>query len=334
MDLQDLLNHGSLTIESLTADINNLPFVPTRIRGMGLFTEQPINTTIALIGISNSKLTLVPNVPRGAPSQPKSLDDKTAKPFRVPHLPQRSTVMADSLQGARTFGASGQSEIDSAARRVTALNGKHRRDLDFTIEYHRLGAIKGLILDADGSTMFDLYTEFGVAQQTEDFALGTDTTKVLTKTTSVLRKIEKALDGIKPAGVHAFVGSAWFDKFISHPKVERAYERFQEGAKLRSDNRSGFEFGGIVFEEYQGDYGGVVQVAPNEGYAFPIGVPDMFITRFAPADYIETVNTDGLPYYSKAEPMKFNKGIEMESQSNPLNLNTRPAAVVKLTSST
>ncbi len=57
----------------------------------------------------------------------------------------------------------------------------------------------------------------------------------------------------------------------------------------------------------------------------------MFITRYAPADYVETVNTVGIPYYSKAEAMRFNKGIELESQSNPLNLNTRPGAVVRLT---
>ncbi len=149
MDLQALLESGALSIEALTADINELPHTPTRIGDMRLFSEEGIDTTIALIGLSDDKLTLVPNVPRGSPSQPKQLGPKNAKPFLVPHLPQRSTVMADSLQGARTFGKQG-SEVEAAAAKVVALNGKHRRDLDYTIEYHRLGAIKGLILDADG----------------------------------------------------------------------------------------------------------------------------------------------------------------------------------------
>lgn len=331
MDLATLLALGVLQIDQLTADINDLPFTPTRIRDMGLFEEQGITTTVAMIGLDGSKLTLVPAVPRGSPSQPKAIGPKSAKPFIVPHLPQRSTVMADQLQGARSFGANGASELESAAERVTALNVVHRRDLDFTIEYHRLGAIKGTILDADGSELFDLYDEFGVTQPTEGFALATATTKVLTKTMSAKRKIEAALGGIRPAGFHAFVGSEWLDKFVEHENVIRAYERYQEGAKLRSDNRSGFEFGGVVFEEYQGSYGGANLITANEGYMFPIGVPGMFITRFAPADYVETVNTVGLPYYSKTELMDFGKGVMLESQSNPLNLNTRPGAVVKLT---
>lgn len=331
MDLQELLALGALSIESLTADINNLPFTPTRIGEMKLFEERGIDTTVALIGLNGDSLVLVPNVPRGAPAQPKAVTPKTAKPFMVPHLPQRSTVMADSLQGARTFGAGGTSEVESAAQRIIALNVIHRRDLDFTIEYHRLGAIKGIILDHDGTEIFDLYDEFGVVQPTQAMALGTDTTKVRTNIMGAKRKVETALGGVRPSGFHAFVGSTFMDKLVDHPNVIKAYERWQEGAKLRSDNRSGFEFGGVVFEEYEGSYGGTSLVAADEGYLFPIGVPNMFITRYAPADYIETVNTIGLPYYSKTHPMEFNKGVQLESQSNPLNLNTRPGAVVKLT---
>ena len=62
----------------------------------------------------------------------------------------------------------------------------------------------------------------------------------------------------------------------------------------------------------------------------PLGVPDMFLTRFAPADYLETVRGIGLPYYTKTAPMRMNKGIQLESQSNPLNINTRPDAVIRL----
>ena len=50
-----------------------------------------------------------------------------------------------------------------------------------------------------------------------------------------------------------------------------------------------------------------------------------------PANYMETVNTIGLPYYAKQEPMDFDKGIEVETQSNPIHLCTRPAAICKLT---
>ena len=39
--------------------------------------------------------------------------------------------------------------------------------LDPTIEYQRVGALKGIILNGDGSTLYNLFTEFGVTPPTE-----------------------------------------------------------------------------------------------------------------------------------------------------------------------
>ena len=57
------------------------------------------------------------------------------------------------------------------------------------------------------------------------------------------------------------------------------------------------------------------------------------MSRFAPAPYNETVNTVGLPYYAKAKEMEFGKGVEVEAQSNPLNICLRPTALVEVTTS-
>ena len=57
----------------------------------------------------------------------------------------------------------------------------------------------------------------------------------------------------------------------------------------------------------------------------------MFQIAYAPGDYMETVNTVGSPYYANQRMMDFNKGVELESQSNPIVLNTLPEAVIELT---
>ena len=64
---------------------------------------------------------------------------------------------------------------------------------------------------------------------------------------------------------------------------------------------------------------------------FPMGIPGLFLTRFAPANYIEALNTKGLPKYAKAapDPSGFNKFINLEAQSNPLNLCTKPLVLRK-----
>ncbi|MFK1435856.1 major capsid protein [Pseudomonas aeruginosa] len=69
-------------------------------------------------------------------------------------------------------------------------------------------------------------------------------------------------------------------------------------------------------------------VATESGHARP---PDLFISAFAQADYMEVVNTEGLPYYAKLEHLPFDKGVAGEAQSNPLHLCTRPLAVRELT---
>ena len=58
-------------------------------------------------------------------------------------------------------------ELSPAASKVVNWIGAQNRPsevslvLDPTLEYQRLGAVKGVILNADGSTMYDLFSEFG-----------------------------------------------------------------------------------------------------------------------------------------------------------------------------
>ncbi|TAA42473.1 major capsid protein [Pseudoxanthomonas winnipegensis] len=328
MDLQELVNTGVLSAPELTATINNLPKTPTRIAEMNLFQEQGlVGTDIVPVGIKDQKLVLVPNVPRGAPAQPKRLKPANMTLFKTGHLPQRSTIMADTLLNAFNQADPSQAGIEAV---VAAHLAVHRRDNDYTIEYQRLGALKGKILDADGSEIYDLYDEFGVSQITLQMALGNKDTKVLAKVLAIKRAIEKELGGVPYTGIHVFVGAGFFDGLTTHDQTQKAYDRWQDGAALRDDNRTDFKFGGVTFEEVSGGFGETPIVPEDEGLAFPVGVPDQFITRFAPGDYLEAVKGVGLPYYSKSEPLRMNKGIDLESQSNPLNLNTRPRTSIKL----
>ena len=327
MDIATLLALGVLSPGELNAYINNLPRQPTRIAEMGLFKEAGLNgTTFVKVGIKNDQLVLVPNKPRGAPGQVKSLNRGRVKIFETAHLPQNSTVMADELLNVfRPDDPAGE----SVAAVINALQVTHKRDVDYTIEYHRIGALRGQVLDADGSILWDIHDEFNVTPTVIPFVLGNTQTKVISKTMAVKRAIEDALGGVPFTGVHVFTSRSFWDSFTTHASVERAYERWQDGQALRSDMRKGFSFGEITFEELPGGVGDTPFIPEGEAIAFPLGVPDMFITRFAPADYLETVKTTGIPYYTKLEPMRFNKGVEMESQSNPINLNTRPKAVIR-----
>ena len=193
-----------------------------------------------------------------------------------------------------------------------------------------MGALKGQVLDADLSVIYNWFTEFGVSQSTLNVALSVTTTKVLQVVVGLKRTMEDKLGGVMMSGVRVLCSPEFFDALTGHPAVIESY-KYQQSNFLRTDNRDGFEFGGVIWEEYRGTIGGNRFIAANKAYAIPEGVPELFKTFFSPAPYMETVNTNGLPFYMKQRSMDFDTGVEYQVQSNPLHMCTRPDAIVELT---
>ncbi len=329
MALLDIFNDDPFSVTSLTAAIQATPFLPGRLGQLGIFSSSGITTTTMQIERKGNLLTLVPAGERGGSGLVKNREKRNMLPINTIHLPQEGAVMADSIQGVRAFGS--ESEVESVQNVVNTELAGMRRNLDATIEFQRMGAVKGQIVDADGTTvLLDLFATFGITQKTIAMALAVEATKVRNKCMDILNAIEDALGAAMWTGVRVECGRGFFQAFISHPDVEKAYERYQDGIMLRNDPRAGFEFGGIIWEQYRGSVGGTKFVKDDEAHIIVEGVPDLYITRFAPADYVETVNTMGLPYYAKQERMRMDKGIEIEGQSNPISLCTRPQVSIKL----
>jgi hypothetical protein len=210
-------------------------------------------------------------------------------------------------------------------------------DFALTEEHARLGAVKGVVTYADGDSL-NLFTEFGVTQHTElAFNLAKKTDGELRKfCTQAIRIQRKYLGAVNFSSVHAFCGDNFFDKLLQNPEVRETYMGWNEAQILRESyvgkNRGSnpiFEFGGIVFENYGEIDDAGVGVATEGVHLFPLGVPGLFRTYYAPADYVETVNTRGRRLYAKQWRMKNDKGIEGELQMNALQLCTRPKVLLK-----
>jgi hypothetical protein len=335
----DVFNTDAFSFTTLTAAINKRPFIPGRIGALGLFDAKGIPTVTLYVEEKSGVISLVQTSPRGAPGAPSPVQVRTARSFRVPHLQRNDSVVADQVQGVRAFGS--ETELETVQNVVNDKMGSMQDDILVTQEFHRIGAVQGLVLDADGSTLFNLFTEFGVSQQTQDIAFTTATTDVNGKIVAAKRLSEDELGGAVIRGFRAFCGKNWFDALVSHETVKRAFDT-QQGLHLGQDLRYvGFTWGGVTFEEYRGAVaplaGGAARkfVDDDQAWLVPDVSPSIFATRFSPADYEETVNTIGLPFYAKqaADPSGFNKYRALEVQSNPISLCLRPRAVIKLTKS-
>jgi len=314
------------TLRELTAAINNLPYAPGRLGEMGLFNERGIPTTIASIEERNGVISLVTPQPRGSVGQPVDRTTRKLHPLTIPHLPQNDQILAAEVQGVRAFGSEDQAQ--PLTQRRDEVLGSMRSNIDYTIESHRVTAVKGSYMDANGDAT-SLFTLFGVAQQTQDMAYSPSASSGQRAACfGVHQKIKAALGGLRYSGVTALCSDAFWALLIEDQDVKATYLQTMMAAELRNDPRQAFFYGGIVWEWYSGTSD--VKVDDGFAYAVPMGVPNLFVTRYAPADYIETVNTPGLPYYAKAEPLSMGKGWKVESQSNPLNICTRPRAIIKL----
>jgi hypothetical protein len=323
-----LMNSDTFNLASLTAAINKLPFQPTRIGDMGLFEDDPIATTSLIVEEQDGVLTLIPNAQRGAPAKQAGSGSRKTRTFACTHLPYERTLRAEDVQGVRAFGSA--NALETLSQIVNNKLVEMKRSHSVTLEHLRIGALKGTILDSDGATViYNLFTEFNVTQDSVDFVLGTATTEIKAKCLAVKRYIEAALGAQVYGGIHCFAGKSWFDAFTTHARVREAYDRYMDGQFLRDDNRKGFPFCGIFFEEYPGSVGSVSFVNDAEAHFFPVGVPGLYKNAYAPADFMETANTLGLPMYAKQEPMEFNRGVKIHTQSNPLPLCLRPKALVK-----
>jgi hypothetical protein len=342
----DIFNSDAFSLTSLAAALKKIPYKPSRLGpgGLALFDERPISTLTVGIEEASGQLSLIGVTPRGSAGDIIGDSKRKMRSFNAQHLSRSAKVMADEVQGVRVFGTEDQSQTIEAkvAEKLATLQAMH----ELTWEYHRVGALLGKVLDADGTTtLLDVYDAFGLTQATHDFPLTTSTTDVRSECDTVADLIDEALGGVTYDHVHALCGGAFYDTLIKHKYVQDVLKaQAAAGDKsLLSDLRSGFTIGAVTFERAKRwkatdkDGNSVPFIGDAVAYAFPVGATtpegSMFIGRFAPQPFMETVNRLNPPLVVKSDVDTKDRWVELLGVSCPLYLNTRPEAVIKLTKS-
>ncbi|MEW6121642.1 MAG: major capsid protein [Pseudomonadota bacterium] len=322
------------SLESLTAAVNSEPYRPGQVSASGIFEEDSITTTVVSIELREGKLALVEPSARGGPGETTGDGERDLIPFIVDHYQRDDAIKADEVQNVRAFGT--ENQLETLQERVESKAKRHAADLTMTLEHQRVGGIKGIVTSKSGKVLHNLYTRFGIAEPAAvSLELDVEATKVGSLWQDVVYAIEDALD--EPYdGIHVFTGRDFHRALWTHKSVTETFLYNAGAAVLRQDVPNTFEFGGATWERYRtgakatSDLG-APYIAANEARVVIKGVPGLFITRFAPADYEETVNTPGLPFYAKQVPTLNGKGRSLEVQTNPISLCTRPQVLRKLT---
>ena len=315
-------------VTELSAAISNLP---TRIGNPSdaeLFRNIPGTTNVFSMEFYEESGILVPTTEWGGVAPKNSSGKRTAKSWTIPHMPLEDVVKAADVIGVRAFGSTAAETVQGKVLdKLQAMKNK----IDATLAYRRSKAKQGIIVDADGSTILNYFTEFGIAEQVVYFDLGTATTNIAAKCQDVIDQIEDGLGQEVYSSIEVEVDRAFYDALTAHKNVREVFLGWSAAElKLGRPNTSGFEFGGLKFIVNRQKVGATPLVAASTGHAYPRGTQDVFLNGLAPADFNETVNTLALPYYAKQAGKQFDRGFDLHVQSNQLPIVAKPKALVKV----
>jgi len=355
MDQQTFINlfkDDAFSALTLSASISNIDSVPGAA-GQYAFdgVAEGVPTTAVAIERVDEELKLIPENPRGAPPPQENKDKSKLFSFSIPHFPLEASIHADEVQGVPNYAASVgatnphgfqvatvDSVVDDYLRKIASR-------MDLTQEFLRLGAIKGEVIGGSGAVLVDLFEEFEIqnsdgqyAPETFGFDLESYAPQNDVRITcqNVTRFMARNLKSPLPrkAYVIAFCGDNFFDRLIEHPSVKGVFAGRDSAIERLGGNFAGgepFEVGGIVFMNYVGsDDNATVAIATDEARFFYHGVPELFAEYYAPADFIDAANHDGLPRYARIAPdTRFNQRVFLHAQMNPLPLCLRPKTLVR-----
>ena len=327
------LSTPTYNIANLTQAINLLPNTPTLLSGLNLFTPSYQATTYVQIERREGQLSLVEHRPRGAVGDPVKDYLGSPKTFAMLHFVKDDVVRADDVQNLRAFGTTSQAQ--SVAQLVNDKLIQMKADIDYTREHAMLGALKGKILDSNGTTVLtDIYKEFDLTRQEYQWSLSSDKTDVGTLIDQYKLTLAKTKKGEMTNGIIALCSPAFMHALIGHKSVKELYLRHQE-ARLYRESNTDVEFihKGVRFIVYADEFDSGLTIADYEAIILPTGTRNVFKEYFAPADMNATVNTLAKPYYASTEKLPHDKGWQLHAQSNPLPLVLRPdlVATVRLT---
>lgn len=329
-----------------TQEINEIPNQYGWVKNQGIFNVRPTTQTAIIFDKNEAETTLLPQVPRGSRETTVGKDRKV-ETFSLPlaYFKHSDYITPEDIQGQRMPGTPDQPET-LANVRMEKLEDM-RRAVDQTHEYMQIQALKGISTTPDGTVLANMFTEFGVAQPTVDFDLGTAATNIDSKIAEVKRGVTANLkSGGSIQGIDIMCGEGFFDKLIDHPKVREAYLNAASNAQYQRDISQYMPWGvsdvfvyrGVRFFTYPAVFllpNGTSEqaVADQEAHVIP-RVRDLFRGYVGPNNKLGGANNFGAEMFAFEYTDPKDEYHELQVETAPLFFATKPGVLYKLTTST
>jgi len=335
----DVFRQDAFSAQNMTAGIDREGYVPTLLSQIpDLWVPPPLGQPTSkwiFVEERDNQPVLIQTSPRGAEPSSGRTDEKSRKvtPFMVPRLARSRRIEASEVAGIRAFGQlSVMQSLDMMLARKQYLIQK---DMSLTWENMRLGAVQGIVKDADGTVIYNYATQFGQSipgEETWTLSASVDDGSIRTHCSVMRRAILRALKGMGGNGVsiHGLASDTFWDALMASLEVRHTWQYAMQATKLQENAAwQSFNYGGITFWNYRGtDDNSTVAVPEDKCKFFPAGA-GIFQEVFAPADErFEFVGTPGQEAYSWIVlDEKRNEWADVEMRSYPLFMCTQPSAL-------
>ena len=160
--VHDLMSAPDFADNRLTEAINIPPYQTGRLAQLGLFTDTPIATTYAKIGVKDGDITIIPARERGGPSNKNMRGGVADTLVPIPHFPLDDAITPSDVQNLTVWGENYvfQTFGNVLNDKLTTIRSKH----DATHAALDWGALGGQVTDAEGKLLVDLYDKFSLTR--------------------------------------------------------------------------------------------------------------------------------------------------------------------------
>lgn len=334
----DFFTEGTVTgqlVTELAGVVDNIDPEPSATKDLKIYTAEGIPGRTIALDVVASTLQVVQTSPRGTDAPKAGGTDRDLVDFRCVRVALEKDFDADASMDIRKVGTGGTDEELSSyvAREMTPVTGSVRG----TVELHRLGGLRGYVLDKNGAVITDLYSKFGITPNDEiGFELdGSSTVEdpIRRKISAVIKQGRLSMKGKRFAGYSALVGTGFYDGLVGSKEFRASYLNQPAASYLRTNSVFGgrwTEYAGVTFYECDDYIGDVELVEDDEVRFFPVGSPGAFRQFFAPHDRQAAVypgKNMGQPEYVLPAFDYKGRNMSIEVQSNPITVCTVPGAL-------
>lgn len=333
-----------------SAEINLVPNTWGLFGSLGVFNTKYLSQRTGMITKSTETDAGLVDRNYNERNSVQDRDDGQGILFRVPHFPIDDAIYPSDVSGQIDW-----SSIQAGSERLVQVNqlraektaGLRRKHASLweavqakAMATGEIYAPRGTLKTSYGSTI-NIYNEWGITRgsYTINTGVGFDPRDSFEPIIAGLQDavgtgevVDQFVVVCSPGLFQAIAGNAYVKEQFKYQPLSQASEvlvgRLVNRMGLDARYRA-FSYGGIVWVEYRGVYGGSAIITANKGIAFPV-MSGLGQLAYAPAEKFSAVNRPASESYLWERLGQDDDKIELMSETNVAAVLLRPELVVDI----